>query len=129
MSRDRASTSSHSNPVLGSSCGKADCSSFNFELTPGWSIHIGEAGIKLGARRGERRAETSGSDLCHTICTHSRAWHWGMARMDPERQSHQEEKGSLLPARDFAIGGIQAFQNRGFCSQELAWIHSRKLGG
>lgn len=28
MSRDRASTSSHGNPALGSSCGKIGCSSF-----------------------------------------------------------------------------------------------------
>lgn len=40
-----------------------------------------------------------------------------MVKMDPERQSHQEEKGSLLPACSFAVGECQAFQNRGFVAK------------
>lgn len=104
----------------------------HFELTPGQSIRIGEVGIKVGARRGERRAETSGSDPCHHLHPQQspappRAR--GTARMDPERQSHQEEKGSLLPACGFAIRGMPSFPKQGVCSQELAWIRSRKLGG
>lgn len=38
-----------------------------------------------------------------------------MARMDPERQSHQEEKGSLRAV--LLSGGCQAAQNRGFVAK------------
>lgn len=66
----------------------------------------------MGARRGKGRAETFGSDHCHHLHPQQSPAQ-GMARMDPETQSHQEEKGSLLPACSFAIRGMPSFPKQG----------------